>query len=483
MWGGSYNGYDQWVTAKEFPPHLTTIVPVASPHMGTDFPMRCNIFCPYVMQWLTLTGGRTYQPQIFGDATLWSALYRRWYESGRPFRELCAIVRTPSATLQEWLSHPEPDPYWDAYNPTAAQYARIDIPILTITGSYDDDQPGALKHYEEHLRNALPSARAKHYLVIGPWDHFGTRTPLREFGGLQFSWASLIDIPRLHLDWYAWTMNDGPKPPFLKKPVAYYVMGAERWRYADTLEAITLHHQQYFLDSSGKADGVFSSGSLSDVVGSGGPDMYAYDPRNSIGAEVEAESQVDGNSLVSQSVLLALTGRVLVYHSAPFPADAEISGFFKLVAWISIDCPDTDLYVSVHEICLDGRSVQLSTDGMRARYREGLRNPKLIDTEAPLEYAFDTFTFVSRQIKRGHRIRLVISPVGRVTQAVFSQRNFNSGGIVAEESVGDARPVTVRLSHDTVHPSVLHVPIARPIEQGEIMAPDSAYMSPYDAQR
>ena len=32
-------------------------------------------------------------------------------------------------------------------------------------------------------------------------------------------------------------MQGGPKPQFLQKPVAYYVMGAERWRYADTLEA------------------------------------------------------------------------------------------------------------------------------------------------------------------------------------------------------------------------------------------------------
>ncbi len=47
MWGGSYAGYDQWVTAKEFPPHLATIVPVASPYAGIDFPMRGNIASPY----------------------------------------------------------------------------------------------------------------------------------------------------------------------------------------------------------------------------------------------------------------------------------------------------------------------------------------------------------------------------------------------------------------------------------------------------
>src|SRR5688500_18693793 len=57
MWGGSYAGYDQWVTAKEFPPHLATIVPVASPYAGIDFPMRANISSPYLMQWLTFTSG------------------------------------------------------------------------------------------------------------------------------------------------------------------------------------------------------------------------------------------------------------------------------------------------------------------------------------------------------------------------------------------------------------------------------------------
>ncbi|MEY2560996.1 MAG: uncharacterized protein QOG51_1411, partial [Verrucomicrobiota bacterium] len=37
MWGGSYAGFDQWATAKEFPPHLATIVPVASAHPPLDY--------------------------------------------------------------------------------------------------------------------------------------------------------------------------------------------------------------------------------------------------------------------------------------------------------------------------------------------------------------------------------------------------------------------------------------------------------------
>jgi uncharacterized protein len=405
MWGGSYLGYSQWAAAKEFPPHLATIVPTAAPYMGVDFPMRNNIFYPFAVQWLTLTTGSGLQLRMFSDDTFWSDIYREWHRSGRPFRELDAVLGVHYPVFQEWLQHPEPDAYWDAYNPTADQYARMQLPILTITGAYDDDQPGALEHYKQHMRNASPEARARHYLIVGPWDHAGTGRSHPE-----------LDIPRLHLDWYAWTLRDGAKPAFLQKRVAYYVMGADRWRYADTLEEVTAREQVLYLDFAHKAD------------------EYRYDPRDARGAEV-------------------------VYHSAPFEQDTEISGFFRLSAWISIDCPDTDLYVSVYDIGRNGESTLLSTDAMRARYREGLRTPKLIRTRAPLRYDFERFTFVSRQIKRGHRLRLVVAPTGRLIDSPFTQKNYNGGGVVAHESAKDARPVTVRLHHDRSHPSALYVPI------------------------
>jgi len=132
MWGGSYAGYDQWVTAKEFPPHLVTIIPAASPYAGVDFPMSGSIFSPYDMQWLTFTGGRTSQQTVFGDGPYWAANYRRWLKSGKPFASLDTLLGSPSPIFQDWISHPHPDAYWDTYNPTPEQYAKLAIPILTI---------------------------------------------------------------------------------------------------------------------------------------------------------------------------------------------------------------------------------------------------------------------------------------------------------------------------------------------------------------
>src|SRR5581483_2778704 len=166
---GSYGGYDQWTTATQFPAHLATIVPVAAPYMGVDFPHRCNIAPPYLVQWLTLVSGHTSQDKLFENTGLfWSARFREWFESGAPLNTLDSRIGNPSATFQEWLAHPHLDAYWDSYNPTAGQYAKLSIPVLTITGSYDSDQLGALAHYRHHMKNASPAARARHYLIIGP---------------------------------------------------------------------------------------------------------------------------------------------------------------------------------------------------------------------------------------------------------------------------------------------------------------------------
>ena len=455
MWGGSYAGYVQWVTAKEFPPHLATIVPVAPPYAGVDFPMRGNISYPYVMQWLTMTSGHTSQERIFIDAAFWASKYRQWFESGAPFKNFDTQLGNPSATFQLWNEHPHLDVFWDTYNPTPAQYAKLSIPILTITGSYDDDQPGALTHYRTYMASASPESRARHFLVIGPWDHAGTRTPQQQFGGLTFGPASLVDLPRLHLDWYAWTMQTGARPELLKKNVSYYVMGAEQWRYADKLEEVTAESRAYHLDSNSNADDVLASGSLSTELPHGKPDHYVYDPRDVSIAALEMD--MDPFSLTDQRLVYARRGKLLVYHTAPFKQDTEISGFFKLSAWIAIDQPDTDFVVFVYEIRQDGSAILLTSDLRRARYRESLREPKLITTRKPLRYDFDGFTFTSRQVQKDSRLRLVIAPVN----SIYAQRNYNSGGDVSAESMKDARPVAVTLYHNRTFPSALFVPFGR----------------------
>jgi len=456
MWGGSYAGFDQWMTLREKPPHLKTIVPAAAAHAGVDFPFINNIHESYNIQWLTLVSGRTGNTNLFEEWLFWREKYAEYFESGRPFKELDQIVGNLSTHFQAWLQHPIPDDYWDQMALSGQDYDRIDAPILTITGHYDGDQLGALHYYHQHMGSDSP-AKQDHFLVIGPWDHPGTRTPAREFGGLKFGEACMLDMNELHKSWYDWRMKDGPQPEFLKQRVAYYLMGAEEWKYAESLEAIPSQPWRLYLNSTaGQANEVFHSGRLEeDQPGSSQPDSYVYDPLDVSSTQLELEEIK--NYYTDQRFMLNLSGNGLVYHSTPFSEDIEITGYAKFAAWISMDVPDTDFQVTLSEILFDGSHILLTQDMLRARYRESLRQEQLVRTGEVKRYVFDDFMFFSRRIAKGSRLRLVIKCINSMNW----EKNYNSGGVVAEETSEEARRAQVSLHHDQDHASYLELPVIR----------------------
>jgi putative CocE/NonD family hydrolase len=457
MWGGSYAGFNQWATLKEFPPHLATIVPAAAAHPGVDFPAPHNVFLSYDVQWLTYTSGVTPNTKLFGESSFWIDKYRERYLNHIPFQKLDVIVGNPSPHFQKWLRHRAPDEYLDAMVPKTDDYSRMDIPILTITGHYDDDQPGAMTFYRRHMKYGLDKGRERHYLLMGPWDHAGTRTPTPEVGGLKFGKACLLDLNQLHREWYDWTMKGGARPKFLEKRVAYYVAGAEAWKHADSLEAIPAKAERLYLASMhGAATDAFHSGTLSHTKpGKSPPARYVYDPLDVRPADREREPTK--NEVTDQGHALNLFGNGLVFHSEPLREAAEITGYLKFVAWIALDVPDTDFAVKVYEVKPDGSSVALADDRKRARYRESLRKEKLVTKGAIERYEFDSFNFFSRRLEKGSRLRVVFSS----PNSIYLEKNYNSGGEVALESREDARTAHVALYHDDEHASYLEVPIIR----------------------
>jgi putative CocE/NonD family hydrolase len=334
----------------------------------------------------------------------------------------------------------------------------MDVPILTISGYYDGDQPGALAFYQGHLRAASPADRSRHFLVLGPWDHGGTSSPNREVNGLTFGAASLVDIDKLHVDWYDWTLKDGSRPDFLKERVTYYVPGpgAETWKYADSLEAVEGERRALFLTSDGgKANDVFASGRLTEQLQAAPPDRYLDDPLDVHPAE--RESQLSAAPFTDQSIVLDLGGTGLVYHSEPFPAATEIAGQVKLSLWMSLDVPDADFLVGLFEVRPDGSSIFLASDMLRARYRESLEKARLVTPGKAERYDFDGFAWFARRLAKGSRLRLAVTALN----SLFFEKNYHTGGVVADESGKDARPAHVTVWHDAEHPSALTIPLGR----------------------
>src|SRR5204862_5044491 len=100
MWGGSYAGFDQWATAKELPPHLTTIVPAAAAHPGLDFPFTNNVGISYAVFCLKKKNDRASQQNLFGDSTFSRTKFLDAYKQHIHFKTLDRFIGNPSANYQ-----------------------------------------------------------------------------------------------------------------------------------------------------------------------------------------------------------------------------------------------------------------------------------------------------------------------------------------------------------------------------------------------
>ena len=305
------------------------------------------------------------------------------------------------------------------------------------------------------MKHAKAKARKKHYLIIGPWDHGGTRYPKKELMGLVFGDNAVLDMEQLHLEWYDWHLKGKKQPEFLKDRVCYYVMGANQWRYAPSLEKIYNDKQTWYLSSdNGNANDVFHSGKLTrNKPGSEKPDRFEYDPLEPISEENVWFKETDVNLDQTE----ALSGENLVYHGPRLEEDLEVSGFITFNAYISLNVPDTDLAAALYEIKPNGTSILLAFTVMRARFRNSISRPELVEPGKINLYRFDTFEFFSRRFSKGSRLRLVFGPL----KSPVYEKNYNSGGVVAEETAKDARKAVITLYHDKKHPSHLVVPIYR----------------------
>lgn len=457
MRGGSYRGMVQWQILSQGPPEpLVTVVPTASAYPGWDFPNPGGIFLSYATRWLAFVQGDASQGSLFGDSDLWETRYRVMHREGRAFRELDEITGLSLRSgrlFERWIEHPHLDEYWRAPSPDSADYRRLDLPILTVTGHFDGDQPGALRYYRKHVRYGSRPGTRQHYLLIGPWSHGGTRDPEAELGGLAFADTAALDMNALHRQWFDWVLRGGSRPAVLEDRVVYYVMGADRWRSAPSLRAVADTARRLYLRSpDGRPDDPFSSGRL---TGSPPPepdaDRYVHDPRDT--ADVATLESMEGDYTAPGAAFL--DGPKLVYHSAPVEEGFELSGQMRLDAWIELDVPDTDMAAWVYEIRPTGKTIHLGESVLRARHRLGVDTVALAEPGTVHRYRFDRFYWTSRRIREGSRIRLVLAPLNDPER----QKNYNSGGPPMRETVEDARTATVQLHTGPDRPSVLVLPV------------------------
>ena len=445
MFGGSYAGGDQWQVAALRPPHLAAIAPVASVRAGVDWPMAANMFTTYDVQWLTFTAGHALYTNLFDDGALWTGANQRFFKSGKPFSALDTELGSPNADFHEWLQHPQFDSYWRRLAVPAPQVAGVKIPTLVITGSHDGDQGGTLSFYHDHL-NPDGSMPSNYFLVVGPWDHSGTRQTRREADGEHFGPASLVDVLKLHLDWYRHVLQGAPKPAFFQKNVAYYVAGAqaECWRFADSLAGATTGTRTLFLDAKSGAENLAHAGALQASAAGARGGQWVSDPADLRRSEADKAKPGDN-----------LHGDGLVFEGPLLTEATELTGQVNLKLSLAIDGPDADLAYELFLVTKDGKVHALSQSLARARYRTSLEHETLVTPGRVETYDMGPGTWFSVRAPKGSHLRLVVESLNDPSV----EKNWNAATPVAEQSSADAHRETIRLAQTADHPSTITLPL------------------------
>ena len=432
MQGAGYGGFVAWSAAKRLPAALKAMATSDPMAPGIDLPMVNGIFQNSAYRWVyaMLAGPND---KVRNDAARWRGIDEDWFRSGGRYREFPTLPGRASAVFQSWLSHPSYDLFWQKRLPFGEEFARIDIPVLTVTGYYSAGETAALYYFTEHHQH---DPRADHALLIGAFDENGV-----EHGAT----SSLRDLPldaEAHIDpsaaryaWFDYALRGAKRPSLLDANVNYELAGANEWRHEPWLAGLEEKPRRFYLATS-------RSGASQALVAQKPAAPMALtqtlDLRDRSGAEWRPALELVRKRLQSREGMLFVT--------EPFAEGIDLAGRLRGVLDFTINKYDVDLVLQLYELRASGEYVKLFDPAyaFRASYARDRVNRRLLAAGVRQQLPFQGERMVGRRLAAGSRLALAIAINKRADQQI----NYGAGGDVSEESVDDAG-ATVRVRwHD-----------------------------------
>lgn len=445
MYGGSYNGFTQWAATKKLHPALKTIVPAAANRPGNGLPMENNIFINPNYEWAFLVGNnKTLDTVVENDRQRFRNMQFSWWDSGSAYKKMDSIDGTPNAYFQRWISHPDYDEYWQNMIPYKEEFAKIDIPILTFDGYYNDSQCSNLYFHRQHYKY---NENAENYLVIGAYDHFGSQKGGRKnLRGYELDENGLIDPLKITYEWFDYILKNGQKPTILKDKINYQVMETNTWKSASSIDAMKTEDFKLFLTDS-KLEKYLQLSTSQQKELKSLTQVIDFKDRNTSNNNNSYPQPIIENSLNPTNGFK--------FISKPFEEDTHISGSFKGELTFSINKKDVDVGVTLFEMLPNGTFLHLSGFIGRASYAKDETTRNLLTPNELFTFPFSNTRLISKKLQKGSRLLVIID----VNSNPFAQLNYGTGKDVSEETIKDAsEPLEIKWFTD----SYIKIPIFKP---------------------
>jgi putative CocE/NonD family hydrolase len=428
--GTGYGGFVAWAVAKKLPPALKAIATSDPMAPGIDIPMRGRIVLSSAYRWvydmLAPPGDAT-----ANDAARWRKLDEDWYRSGRSYREFPTLPGPGSAVFRRWLNYPSYDRFWQKWLPFGAEFGKIDIPVLTVTGYYSAGQTAALYYFTEHHKY---DPNANHALLIGPFDEQTVEkgAPPSARGWIPDDVAR-IDPNAARYEWFAHALGKDEDFGLIRDTVNYELAGANEWRYVGSLAALEQKRTRFYLEAS--------PGGTANALA----EKKRKTP-TSLTATLNLRDRKDAAWRPSRELVLdVLPARdgTMLFMTEPFSAPVDIAGRLSGVLDFTINKQDVDLVLMLYELRSTGEYVKLFDPAyaFRASYAKDRVHRRLLVAGVRQQLPFQSEKMTGRQLQVGSRLVLALG----INKRADNQVNYGSGKDVSEESIADAHaPVRIR---------------------------------------
>lgn len=430
MQGTRYGGFVAWSAAKRLPAALKAIATTDPMAPGIDVPSPNGIFMNSAYRWvhdlLAPPGDR-----LRDDEAGWRGLDEEWYRAGRRYRDFPTLPGRASAVFRSWLNHPSYDRFWQKWLPFGAEFAAVDIPVLTVTGYYSAGETGALHYFTEHHAH---DADAEHALLIGPFDERALADDTAPSAGAS-PFVTAADLSRARYAWFDHALKGNERPAVLSEAVNHALVGASEWRHAPSLAALEGTPLRFYLASS-------PSGAPHRLVTEPPAPFSLTDTRNlrdRTGAAPPSTRTL---------VLTELPEGSLRFVTEPFEEPVTLAGRLRGELDFTINKYDADLVLTLYEVRADGAYVRLFEPAysFRASYARDRVHRRLLLAGIRQQLPFQSQRMMGRQLQAGSRLMLTIG----VNQRPDQQINYGSGKDVSEESLEDAgAPLRIRWHEGT----------------------------------
>ncbi len=433
MYGGSYNGFTQWATAKHMPKGLKAIAPYVAANLITGLPYENNIALTGNFEWpLYVTNNNTVDDTVYSDWQRTNEVVNTLYTSGRPIVDLDKLASHPSPWLQKWLDHPDNDSYYQNMVPHQQEYSRINIPVLSITGYFEGGQISALDYLKQHYQY---NANANHALLIGPYNHWSAQnTPRSHHSNYALDPVALEkDTEAVVFSWFDHVLYGKPKPDLVQNKVNYQLMGANKWRFAESLETLNNQTQPFYIQNAIPSN---QTHYLLTTSPSSEPTQYI---EQIVDLADRTEQRNQAPWPVIQDKLDTQGG---IYVATPeFERDMELTGSITGFFDIAINKKDVDIGFNYYEVTSEGEVFHLNNYRSRASYADDNSKRRLLVPNEIRRVPIVNARFTSKLIKKGSRLVLVLN----VNKNVDAQVNLGTGTAVNHEHISQAgEPLRIR---------------------------------------